>query len=57
MFIPIEPAFALAVQNEQNLFYDAFERNIVIVSPSTLLATLRTIESIWRQENQNKKRS
>lgn len=54
MFIPIEPAFALAVQNEPNLFYDAFERNIVIVSPSTLLATLRTIESIWRQENQNK---
>lgn len=54
LFIPIEPAFALAVQNEPNLFYDAFERNIVIVSPSTLLATLRTIESIWRQENQNK---
>ncbi|KAB2846084.1 MAG: DNA recombination protein RmuC, partial [Melioribacteraceae bacterium] len=50
----IEPAFALAVQNEPNLFYDAFERNIVIVSPSTLLATLRTIESICRQENQNK---
>lgn len=54
MFIPIEPAFALAVQSDPNLFYDAFERNIVIVSPSTLLATLRTIESIWRQENQNK---
>ena len=54
MFIPIEPAFALAVQSESNLFYDAFERNIVIVSPSTLLATLRTIESIWRQEKQNK---
>lgn len=54
MFIPIEPAFALAVQNDQSLFYDAFERNIVIVSPSTLLATLRTISSIWRQEKQNR---
>jgi DNA recombination protein RmuC len=36
------------------LFNDAFEKNIVIVSPSTLLATLRTIASIWRQENQNR---
>lgn len=54
MFIPIESAFALAVQNDQSLFYDAFEKNIVIVSPSTLLATLRTISSIWKQEKQNK---
>lgn len=54
MFMPIEPAFALAVQNDQTIFNDAFELNIVIVSPSTLLATLRTISSIWRQENQNK---
>jgi DNA recombination protein RmuC len=54
MFIPIEPAFALAVQHDPSLFQDAFELNIVIVSPSTLLATLRTIASIWRQENQNK---
>lgn len=54
MFMPIEPAFALAVQQDSNLFNDAFEMNIVIVSPSTLLATLRTIASIWRQENQNK---
>lgn len=54
MFMPIEPAFALAVQNDQTIFNDAFEMNIVIVSPSTLLATLRTISSIWRQENQNK---
>jgi DNA recombination protein RmuC len=54
MFMPIEPAFALAVQNDQAIFNDAFEMNIVIVSPSTLLATLRTISSIWRQENQNK---
>ncbi len=54
MFIPIEPAFALAVQNDASLFYDAFEKNIIIVSPSTLLATLRTISSIWKQEKQNK---
>ena len=54
MFMPIEPAFALAVQNDLSIFNDAFEMNIVIVSPSTLLATLRTIESIWRQEKQNK---
>jgi len=54
MFMPIEPAFALAVQNDQSIFNDAFEMNIVIVSPSTLLATLRTISSIWKQENQNK---
>lgn len=54
MFIPVEPAFALAVQNDPQLFSDAFEKNIVIVSPSTLLATTRTVASIWRQENQNR---
>lgn len=54
MFMPIEPAFAHAVQNDPSIFSDAFEQNIVIVSPSTLLATLRTISSIWRQEKQNK---
>jgi len=54
MFMPIEPAFALAVQQDPQIFNDAFEQNIVIVSPSTLLATLRTIASIWRQEKQNK---
>ena len=54
MFMPIEPAFAYAVQNDPSIFNDAFEMNIVIVSPSTLLATLRTIASIWRQEKQNK---
>jgi len=54
MFMPVEPAFALAVQNDQTIFNDAFEMNIVIVSPSTLLATLRTISSIWRQESQNR---
>jgi DNA recombination protein RmuC len=54
LFMPIEPAFGLAVQNDINIFNEAFEKNIVIVSPSTLLATLRTIASIWRQEHQNK---
>ncbi len=54
MFLPVEPAFSLAVQYDSEIFNDAFEKNIVIVSPSTLLATLRTIASIWRQENQNK---
>ncbi|MES2726307.1 MAG: DNA recombination protein RmuC [Bacteroidota bacterium] len=53
LFIPIEPAFALAVQNDAGLFNDAFEKNIVIVSPSTLLATLRTVSSIWRYERQS----
>jgi len=54
LFIPIEPAFATAVQIDANLFNEAFDRNIVIVSPTTLLATLRTIASIWRQEYQNR---
>jgi DNA recombination protein RmuC len=54
MFLPVEPAFSLAVQSEVSLFNEAFEKNVVIVSPSTLLATLRTIASIWRQENQNR---
>jgi len=54
LFVPIEPAFTLAVQHDPELFNDSFERNIVIVSTSTLLATLRTIASIWRTEYQNK---
>jgi DNA recombination protein RmuC len=53
MFIPIEPAFALALQADSGLFSEAFDKNIVLVSPTTLLATLRTIEGIWRQEHQN----
>ena len=53
LFIPIEPAFAAAVQLDPALFNEAFDRNIVVVSPTTLLATLRTIASIWRQEYQN----
>ena len=54
LFMPVEPAFSMATQYDNTLFTDAFERNIVIVSPSTLLATLRTISSIWKYEYQNK---
>ncbi|MCG6915188.1 DNA recombination protein RmuC [bacterium BMS3Abin03] len=54
MFIPIEPAFSLAIQFGENLYVDAYDKNIVIVSPSTLLATLRTIANIWKQEYQNR---
>lgn len=54
LFIPIEPAFGLALQQDSSLYYEAFDRNIVIVSPSTLLATLATIDSVWKQEYQNK---
>lgn len=54
LFVPIESAFAATVQFDNQLFNDAFERNIVIVSPTTLLATLRTVANIWRQENQSK---
>jgi len=54
MFIPIESAFMLAVSNESTLFKTAFENNIMLVSSSTLLITLRTIENIWQYEYQNK---
>ncbi|NOU58837.1 DNA recombination protein RmuC [Marinifilum caeruleilacunae] len=54
MFVPIESSFAMAVQADQELFSFAWENKIVIVSPSTLLATLRTIASIWKQEHQNR---
>ena len=52
MFIPIEPAFAIALNNDANLYNKAFEQNIVIVTPTTLLATLRTIDSMWSNEKQ-----
>ncbi len=54
LFMPIEAAFALAVQQDASLFSEAWKQKIVIVSPSTLLATLRTIASIWKQERQTK---
>ncbi|WP_169720214.1 DNA recombination protein RmuC [Pseudomonas jinjuensis] len=53
LFMPVEAAFSVALQAEPNLFQEAFERNIVIVSPTTLLATLRVIDSLWRQERQS----
>jgi DNA recombination protein RmuC len=52
MFIPIEPAFAVAINEDHTLYNKAFEQNIVIVTPSTLLATLRTIDSMWNNEKQ-----
>lgn len=54
MFIPIESSLSLAVNHKPELFSDAWDRRVVIVSPSTLLATLRTIASIWKQERQNR---
>lgn len=54
IFIPIEAAFMLALQHEPNLYREAYDRHIILVSPTTLLATLRTVENIWRYEKQNK---
>jgi len=54
MFLPIEASFSVAVQGDSEIFSYAWERKIVVVSPTTLLATLRTISSIWKQENQTK---
>jgi DNA recombination protein RmuC len=52
LFIPMEPAFALALNDDTTLYNKAFEKNIVIVTPSTLLATLRTIDSMWANQKQ-----
>jgi DNA recombination protein RmuC len=54
MFIPIESAFMLAIDKDSEIFRKAFDQNIMIVSPSTLLVTMRTIQNIWRYEYQNK---
>lgn len=54
LFIPIESSFSVAIQTDQDLFNFAWDRKIVLVSPSTLLATLRTIASIWKQERQTR---
>lgn len=54
LFVPIEPAFAIALNSEENLYNRAFEKNIVIVTPTTLLATLRTIDSMWNNEKQQR---
>jgi len=54
LFVPIESSFSIAVQKDAELFNFAWDRKVVIVSPSTLLATLRTIASMWKQERQNR---
>ncbi|AZQ44553.1 DNA recombination protein RmuC [Nonlabens ponticola] len=54
LFVPIEPAFAAALHADESLYTDAFEKNIVIVTPTTLLATLRTIDTMWQNEKQQK---
>ncbi len=54
LFVPIEPAFAVASNHDNQLYNKAFEKNIVIVTPSTLLATLRTIDSMWNNEKQQR---
>ncbi len=54
LFVPIEGAFILAVQKDRELFSHAWDRNIMLVGPSTLLATLRTVASLWKQERQTK---
>jgi DNA recombination protein RmuC len=54
MFLPVEPAFSAALQTDPELFSFAWERKIVMVSPTTLLATLKTVASIWKQEKQTR---
>ena len=54
LFVPIEPAFSVALQQDNRLFIDALDRNIVIVTTSTLLATMRTVSFIWKQEKQKR---
>jgi len=54
MFIPIEPAFLLALKTAPNLYQEALAKNIVLVCPSTLMATLRTVAHLWRQDHQNR---
>ena len=54
MFVPIEPALMLALHQDQRIYLDALDKNIVLLSTSTLLATLSTIASIWKQEDQKR---
>ena len=54
MFVPIEPAFMMAVTHDSDLFMDAWEKNVLLVSPSTLLFVVRTVAHLWRQEQQSR---
>lgn len=54
LFLPIESAFSLAIKEEPDIYTKAWEKRVVIVTPSTLLATLKTVESIWKQERQTR---
>ncbi len=54
MFVPVEPALMIALQQDSNLYLEALDKNVVIVSTSTLLATLSTVASIWKQEDQKR---
>lgn len=54
MFVPIEPAFLMALKTAPNLYQEALSKNIVLVCPSTLMATLRTVAHLWRQDHQNR---
>lgn len=54
LFMPIESAFSIAIQYDAQMFSDAWDQKIILVSPTTLLATLRTIASVWKQERQTK---
>ncbi|MBA5764062.1 DNA recombination protein RmuC [Vibrio sp. 404] len=53
MFVPVEPAFQVAIQADPSLVKDAMEHNIILVSPTTLLVALRTIDNLWRNDRQN----
>ena len=54
MFIPLDAAFILAVEHDQNLYFDAWKKNVLLVSPATLLFVIRTVAHLWGQEAQNK---
>jgi DNA recombination protein RmuC len=54
MFVPLEPAFSIAVTNDADLFQDAWDQNVLLVSPSTLLFVVRTVAYLWRQEDLSK---
>lgn len=54
MFLPVEPAFMLAISHDSNLWHAAWKKNVLLVSPSTLLFVVRTVAHLWRQEQQNR---